>query len=71
MIHIIVPVHNRSKITNKFADSLLQQTFQNYNFILVDDGSIDDTVKSIKKIKNLTLLKGDVIFGGLEAFRWV
>ena len=60
MIHIIVPVHNRSKITNKFADCLLQQTFQNYNFILVDDGSIDDTVKSIKKkIKNLTLLKGD------------
>ena len=60
MIHIIVPVHNRSKITNKFADCLISQTYQNYNFILVDDGSTDDTVKSIKKkIKNLTVLKGD------------
>ena len=34
MIHIIVPVHNRSKITNKFADCLLRQTYQNYNFVL-------------------------------------
>ena len=60
MIHIIVPVYNRSKITNKFADCLISQTYQNYNFILVDDGSTDDTVKSIKKkIKNLTVIKGD------------
>lgn len=60
MIHIIVPVHNRSKITNKFANCLLNQTYQNYNLILVDDGSTDDTVKSIKKkIKNLTVLEGD------------
>ena len=60
MIHIIVPVHNRSKITNKFADCLLNQTYQNYNLILVDDGSTDDTVKSIKKkIKNLIVLNGD------------
>ena len=43
MIHIIVPVHNRSNITNKFADCLLRQTYQNYNFILVDDGSTDDS----------------------------
>ena len=49
MIHIIVPVHNRSSITNKFADCLLRQSYQNYNFILVDDGSTDDTVESIKK----------------------
>ena len=60
MIHIIVPVHNRSKITNKFADCLSRQTYQNFNFILVDDGSADDTVRSIKKkIKNLTVLNGD------------
>ena len=51
MIHIIVPAHNRSKITNKFAECLLRQTYQNFNFILVDDGSTDDTVKSIKKNK--------------------
>ena len=50
MIHIIVPVHNRSRITNKFADCLLI-IYQNYNFILVDDGSTDDMVKIIKKNK--------------------
>ena len=59
-IFIILPTFNRSKITNIFADCLLEQKFKNYHLILVDDGSNDDTVKSIKgKIKNITVIVGD------------
>lgn len=59
-IFIILPTFNRSKITNIFADCLLEQKFKNYHLILVDDGSADDTVKSIKeKIKNITVIMGD------------
>ena len=59
-IFIILPTFNRSNITNIFADCLLEQKFKNYHLILVDDGSTDDTVKSIKKkIKNITVIMGD------------
>ena len=59
-IFIILPTFNRSKITNIFADCLLKQKFKNYHLILVDDGSTDDTVKSIKgKLKNITVIVGD------------
>ena len=59
-IFIILPTFNRSKITNIFADCLLEQKFKNYHLILVDDGSTDDTVKSIKgKLKNITVIVGD------------
>ena len=57
---IIVPVRNRSLITNKFADCLLNQTYTNFHLILIDDGSSDDTIPTIlKKIKNTTIIRGD------------
>ena len=57
---IIVPVRNRSKITNKFADCLLNQTYTNFHLLLIDDGSSDDTISTIlKKIKKTTVIRGD------------
>ena len=64
-MYIIVPVHNRSKITNDFVDCLIKQTYTQYHLLLVDDGCKDDTVALVSnKIKNLTVLKGDEIYGG-------
>ena len=54
---IIVPVRNRSLITNKFADCLLNQTYTNFHLLLIDDGSSDDTIPTIlKKIKRTTII---------------
>ncbi|MCK5537931.1 MAG: glycosyltransferase family 2 protein, partial [Bacteroidales bacterium] len=39
MIYIILPVHNRKKITEKFIKCLVKQTYQDFKLILVDDGS--------------------------------
>ena len=59
-MYIIVPVHNRSKITNNFVENLVKQTYSQYHLLLVDDGCKDDTVASVSnKIKNLTVIKGD------------
>ena len=44
-ISIIVPIYNAEKTLNKCVDSILNQTFQNWELILIDDGSTDRSGK--------------------------
>ena len=43
---IIIPTYNRAHIIHRPIDSIIAQTFTDWELIIVDDGSIDDT-KSI------------------------
>ena len=45
MISVIVPVYNVEKYLRKCLDSILNQTYQNFEVILVNDGSTDDSGK--------------------------
>ena len=45
MISVIVPVYQTQKYIRKCIDSLLKQTFNDFEIILVDDGSPDDCGK--------------------------
>ena len=40
-VSIIVPVYNAERTLRRCVDSILCQTFQDYEIILIDDGSID------------------------------
>ena len=43
LISLIVPVYNISKYLRRCVDSILEQSYENLEIILVDDGSTDDS----------------------------
>lgn len=49
MIVIVVPVHNRWELTKKFLQSLQQQSFKEFNVVIVNDCSTDETSGLLKK----------------------
>lgn len=46
---IIIPTYNRARLIESTLDSVLNQTFKDYEVIIVDDGSADDTKEVIEK----------------------
>jgi glycosyltransferase involved in cell wall biosynthesis len=48
-VSIIIPTHNRAKLVQEALRSVLGQTFQDYEVIIVDDGSSDNTRQVIKE----------------------
>lgn len=45
LISIIMPVYNTGTILNKTVDSIRNQTFTNFELIIIDDGSKEETAK--------------------------
>ena len=50
-ISIIIPVYNVEKYISRCLDSILANTYQNTEIILVNDGSKDDSQKIIEEYK--------------------
>ena len=49
LVSIIIPAFNRAHIVNETVNSVLAQTYTNWECIVVDDGSTDATVQIIEK----------------------
>ncbi|EQD53632.1 Glycosyl transferase, family 2 domain protein, partial [mine drainage metagenome] len=43
MISVILPTHNRATLVTLAVESVLNQTLQDIELIVVDDGSTDNT----------------------------
>lgn len=58
-ISIIVPIYNSENYIEKLINSILFQTYKNYELILIDDGSTDNTYNVIKKYEkdNIKIFK--------------
>ena len=50
-IYILMPTYNDSSTIVYLLDSILRQNYKNYEIIIVDDGSTDDTKKVINNYK--------------------
>jgi glycosyltransferase involved in cell wall biosynthesis len=49
-IAVVMPVYNRSAMVRRAIDSVLRQDFADFELIVVDDGSSDDTVDVVTAI---------------------
>ncbi|MCM8782638.1 MAG: glycosyltransferase family 2 protein, partial [Candidatus Omnitrophica bacterium] len=48
-VNIIIPTYNRSLFLCKAIESILAQTFNDFEIIVVDDGSTDNTRSVLEK----------------------
>ncbi|MBD3196272.1 MAG: glycosyltransferase [Candidatus Lokiarchaeota archaeon] len=48
-VSILLPVYNRSQYIEKTLDSIINQTFRDFEIIVIDDGSKDDCPSIIKR----------------------
>lgn len=55
-VSVIVPGKNEGKHIHKLATSLKNQTYTNYEVIIVDDGSDDDTAEICRSLKKSGLI---------------
>ena len=56
---VIIPLYNREKTIKRAVDSILSQTFQDFEIIIVDDASTD---KSPEIVKNIQLDDSRIIY---------
>jgi glycosyltransferase involved in cell wall biosynthesis len=54
-LSIIIPTFNRCKLLNRALNSVFNQTYSDYEVIVIDDGSTDDTAEMLQK--NFTHLR--------------
>ena len=52
LVSVIVPVHNRPKLLVQSVESVLAQTYADFEVIIVDDESTDDTPRIIEELKS-------------------
>lgn len=53
-ISIIVPVYNVEQYIKRCMDSLLDQDFEDYEIVVVNDGTTDDSMSYVKMLQRIT-----------------
>lgn len=51
MISVVIPLYNKEKQIRKTLQSVLTQTFQDFEIVVVNDGSTDNSAIEVEKVK--------------------
>ena len=64
-ISVIMPVFNAELFLKKSIDSILNQTIDNFEFIIINDGSTDNTLNIIKSYddKRIKIVNNQINIG--------
>ena len=49
-VSVIIPTYNRALLLGRAIQSVLNQTYQDFEVIMVDDGSSDDTGNVVENL---------------------
>ena len=71
LVSIVVPVYNSAKFLDLSLQSIINQTYQNWNAILINDGSTDNSLEILQKFakKDKRFLIIDKPNGGVASAR--
>ena len=65
LISVILPVYNREAFVAEAVQSILRQTYRNFELIIIDDGSSDSSLEVVRNINDsrIKILKNDKNLG--------
>lgn len=66
-VSIIIPTFNRKNDLIKCLGSILKQTYNNFETIIIDNGSTDGTLEYLKKFKEIRVIKNFANLGASAA----
>ena len=61
-VDIILPVFNSYNFIDSTLNSIFQQTYNNWNLLIIDDASTDGTTKKIEDLIKRSKLKKKILF---------
>lgn len=69
MISIVIPLYNKATSIQKTLNSVFAQTYTDYEIVIVDDGSTDDSVAIVRSINDARIRLISQANGGVSVAR--
>ena len=65
-VSILITTYNSELYIDRAIESVINQTYTNWEIIIIDDNSTDDTIKLLKKHVNMNTNKIKIIYNNMN-----